>query len=321
MPGSDRTPRPLVVQTEDLDPSAAQWLRESCEVVACPFREQARLDELLQRAEGVVVRTYTTVNDRFLDRAPRLRVVGRAGVGLDRIDVAACRARGVEVVHTPDANTQAVAEYVFAMLHDAVRPRLFLGTAITQDRWTELRRELEAPNQVSELTLGILGMGRVGRRVARIAHGFDMEVLYHDLVEVPEEKRFGARPVGLDELLRRSNVFTIHVDSRPSNRRLVDRTFFERLPGHATIINTSRGFIVDDLALAAFLRDHPSAKALLDVHEPEPFQGNYPLLGLPNAHLSPHLAASTATAHQNMSWVVKDVLRVLSGEKPVYPAP
>ncbi len=321
MPGSDRHPRPLVIQTEDLDPSAAQWLRESCELVACSFREQPRFDELLLRAEGVVVRTYTTVNDRFLDRAPKLRVVGRAGVGLDRIDVAACRARGVEVVHTPDANTQAVAEFVFAMLHDAVRPRLFLGTAITQDRWTGLRRELEAPNQVSELTLGILGMGRVGQRVARIAHGFDMEVLYHDLVDVPEEKRFGARPVGLDELLRRSNVFTIHVDSRPSNRRLVDRTFFERLPGHAIIINTSRGFIVDDLALAAFLRDHPSAKALLDVHEPEPFQGNYPLLGLPNAHLSPHLAASTATAHQNMSWVVKDVLRVLSGEKPVYPAP
>jgi D-3-phosphoglycerate dehydrogenase len=116
-------------------------------------------------------------------------------------------------------------------------------------------------------------------------------------------------------------VLTIHVDSRPSNKRLVDRTYFDRLPDHTIIINTSRGFIVDDLALAAYLRDHPSAKALLDVHEPEPFQGNYPLLGLPNAHLSPHLAASTATAHQNMSWVVKDVLRVLKGQKPVFAAP
>jgi D-3-phosphoglycerate dehydrogenase len=321
MPGSDRTPRPLVIQTEDLDASAAQWLRESCEVVACSFRDQPRFDELLLRAEGVVVRTYTTVNDRFLDRAPKLRVVGRAGVGLDRIDVSACRARGVEVVHTPDANTQAVAEYVFAMLHDAVRPRLFLQTAITLDRWTGLRRELEAPNQVSELTLGILGMGRVGQRVARIAHGFDMDVLYHDLIEIPKAKRHGAQPAPLDEMLRKCNVLTIHVDSRPSNKRLVDRTYFDRLPDHTIIINTSRGFIVDDLALAAYLRDHPSAKALLDVHEPEPFQGNYPLLGLPNAHLSPHLAASTATAHQNMSWVVKDVLRVLKGQKPVFAAP
>jgi D-3-phosphoglycerate dehydrogenase len=314
-------PRPLVIQTEDLDASAAHWLRESCDLVACSFRDVEHFEPLLARAEGVVVRTYTTVNDRFLDKAPRLRVVGRAGVGLDRIDVAACRARGVEVVHTPDANTQAVAEYVFAMLHDAIRPRLFLDSAITQDNWSKLRRELEAPNQLSELTLGILGMGRVGRRVAKIAAGFGMDVLYTDLVEIPAAERHGARPVALDELLRKCNIFTIHVDSRPENRRMVGTSHFSRLQAQAIVINTSRGFIVDDLALAAFLRDNPSAQALLDVHDPEPFQGNYPLLALSNAHLSPHLAASTATAHQNMGWVVKDILRVLKGEKPEFPAP
>lgn len=313
--------RPLVIQSEDLDPAAAAWLREECDVVACHFGEQPRFGELLARAQGLIVRTYTVVNQRLLDEAPRLRVVGRAGVGLDRIDVAACRARGVQVVYTPDANSAAVAEYVFAMLFDAVRPRVFLDRALGGDEWHLARRELEAVNQLGELRLGVWGMGRIGQRVARIGRGLDMDVMYHDLRELPEEQRHGATPVDLETLLRRSDVLTLHVDARPGNRRLLDASKLAQVRDGAIIINTSRGFIVDELALAAFLRDHRHARALLDVHDPEPIVPSNPLLGLSNAHLSPHLAASTATAHQNMSWVVKDVLRVLRGERPVHPAP
>src|SRR5262249_7080379 len=169
-----RLPRPFVLQSEDLDPAAAAWLRESCDLTYCPFTDPG-FDALLAKADGLVVRTYTRVNAALLDKALRLKVVGRAGVGLDRIDVPECRRRGIEVVHTPDANTQAVAEYVLAMLLDALRPRTTIKHAVNLDQWNQMRRELTALNQLSELKLGILGLGRVGSRVARVATGVGME--------------------------------------------------------------------------------------------------------------------------------------------------
>ncbi|MFA6046152.1 MAG: NAD(P)-dependent oxidoreductase [Phycisphaerales bacterium] len=312
--------RPFVLQTEDLDAAAAAWLRESCDLVACHF-SKPEFDEQLAKAEGIIVRTYTRVDAAFLDKAPKLRCVARAGVALERIDVVECRRRGIEVVHTPDANSVAVAEYVFALLHDALRPRLFLDSHITPERWNQLRRELEAPAQFSELTLGILGLGRVGRRVARIAAGYGMEVLYHDLVRISPEKRYGAIPVKLPELMKRADIVTVHIDNRPGNKQFVNAQFLAMARPTVLLLNTARGFILDPAALAEFLKEHPGARALLDVHDPEPIGADYPLLGLPNAHLSPHLAASTAAAHVNMSWVVKDLLRVLNGEKPAHPAP
>lgn len=312
--------RPFVLQTEDLDAAAAAWLRESCDLVACHF-SKPEFDEHLAKAEGIIVRTYTRVDAAFLNKAPKLRCVARAGVALDRIEVGECRRRGIEVVHTPDANSVAVAEYVFALLHDALRPRLFLDSHITPDRWNGLRRELEAPAQFSELTLGILGLGRVGRRVARIAAGYGMEVLYHDLLRISPEKRHGAIPAKLPELMKRADIISIHIDNRAANEQFVNAAFLAMARPTVLLLNTARGLILDSAALAEFLKTHPGARALLDVHDPEPFGPDYPLLGLPNVRLSPHLAASTAAAHVNMSWVVKDLLRVLRGEKPQHPAP
>lgn len=313
--------RYLVVQAEELDAAAAAWLSYRCDLVACREERAERFDELLARAHGLIVRTYTRVGPSLLARAPHLRVVGRAGVGLDRIDVAACRARGVEVVHTPDANGQAVAEFVFALLHDALRPRLFLDRAIDAHRWNALRAELNAPNQLSEMVLGVWGLGRIGTRVARAAAGLSMSVIYHDLREIPHADRAGAQPVGRDELLARADVLTLHTDPRPSNRHLLGAQALALCKPTAIIINTSRGMIADAHALADFLRSRPASKALIDVHDPEPFDGNYPLLGLHNAHLTPHIAAATATAHANMSWVVRDLWRVLCGQPPEHPAP
>ena len=321
MPGRAPIPdRPLVLQAEDLDPCAAAWLAERADLRVCPFAADAFLP-LLAGAHALLVRTYTRVDAALLDRAPNLRVVGRAGVGLDRIDVTECRRRGVEVVHTPDANTQAVAEYVFAMLLDALRPRLFLDAPIDADRWNALRRELTAPKQLSELTLGVLGYGKVGSRVGRAAAGFGMRVLYHDLVDIPPAARHGALPVMLDSLLEESDILTLHVDSRPANRRLLDAALCRRLRPTGLLVNTSRGLVVDPAALRDHLVAHPESRALIDVHDPEPFDAAYPLLNLPNCHLSPHLAASTAAAHVNMSWVVRDVWRVLRNEPPEHPAP
>lgn len=311
---------PLAVRTEHLDAGAEAWLAERCEVVHAAADDD-RFAEIAPDIAALVVRTYTIVDDALLDRLPSLQVVARAGVGLDNIDVAACRRRGIEVVHTPDANTQAVVEYVTCLLCDALRPRVMLGEALPKSRWNEIREEICGAWQMNELVLGILGFGRIGRRVAEVAGAIGFRVIFHDLLEIPEGDRRGADAVSMDAILAESDVLTIHVDGRDANRGLLDAGMLARMKSDAIILNTSRGFVIDEPALAAWLTRNPAAIALLDVHATEPFTDDDPLLGLPNAHLAPHLASRTATAMANMSWVVKDVWRVLQGETPRHPAP
>lgn len=297
--------RPLVIQTEHIDPVCSAWLAERCEVVACPSEDAARFNELLGRADALLIRTYTQVNEAMLARAPKLKVVARAGVGLDNVDQEACAKRGVKVVSTPGANTRAVVEVVTAFMLDALRPRAFVERALDQKTWNSVRKELIAPKQLSDLTLGIIGLGRVGSGVARVGAALEMRVVYHDLLELAPERRFGATPMSFDEVVAQADVLTLHPDGRASNRHLLNAAALSKCKSDVVIINTSRGFVVDSYALADFLITHKGAQAILDVHDPEPFGPDYPLLDVPNVHLSAHIAAATATAHRNMSWVVR----------------
>jgi len=310
--------RLTVIQTEHLDAQAAAWLGERANLVVCRH-DDPQLDALLGKADGLIIRTYTQVNAALLDRAPRLKVVARAGVGVDNIDLAACAKRGVIVVNAPDANTEAVVEYVFASMFDALRPREWLTEAVDAKKWRQLRDALEAPRQLDELTLGILGLGRIGKRIAAVGAALGMKVIYNDLLNIPATLRHGARPVDRITLLRESDVLTIHVDGRPGNHGLISTGELTLMRDDVTIINSSRGFVIDPAALAAFLKGHAKAQARLDVHDPEPFGSDYPLLGLPNAHLSPHIAGRTHSAMARMSDVVHDVWAVLRGERSRYP--
>jgi phosphoglycerate dehydrogenase-like enzyme len=311
--------RPLVLQTENIDDSAGAWLAERCEIIRCSS-DDPKFNDLLLRADGLLIRTYTNVNEAMLSGAPRLKVVARAGVGLDNVDVAACARRGVTVVSTPGANTRAVVELVTAFMLDALRPRVSVTQALDKGGWAKLRKESIAPRQLCDLTLGIVGFGRVGSAVARVGAAMNMRVIYNDLIEIAASGRSGASPAELTHVLREADVLTIHVDGRASNRHLVNAGALAQCKPNVLFLNTSRGFVVDPTALASFLRGHPAAQAALDVHEPEPFGPDYPLLGVRNCRLTAHIGAATATAHANMSWVVRDLWRVLSGEAPEHPA-
>lgn len=311
--------RARVIVTEDLAPEPLDWLRSRCLVEFAPVDSRA-FAALAPNAEALVVRTYTRVNESLLANLPALRVVGRAGTGLDSIDLGACRARGVRVVHTPDANTRAVVEFVLAALLRLERPVVPLSQALSLPAWNEARRRAIAPRELAGQTLGILGLGRIGRQVARAAGALNMTVIYHDLRTIDPPHRFGAAPVGLDDLLARSDVLSVHVDERASNRDLLGAPAFAAMKPGAVFINTSRGFVVSEQALASHLHHHPQARAILDVFEPEPPPASSALFGLANATLTPHIASATARAKEAMSWVVRDVWRVLEGESPEFEA-
>jgi phosphoglycerate dehydrogenase-like enzyme len=316
-----RMPKPLVIVAEGSDPRPLQWLRERAEVVEIGGSEPG-FEEQLAKADGLLVRTYTKVNDDLLKRAHRLRVVGRGGVGLENIDVAACRRRGVEVVYTPDANTWAVGDFVYGYMLQLLRPWCFFRERVYEPaEFKQIRDRVRGP-QLNELTLGILGMGRVGRRVGHIAtHGFGMRVIYNDLLDVQPQLTFPAEAVDKPTLYRESDVLSLHVTMLPGNENLIGREQLAMMKPSAILINTARGEVLDVSALADALRERRLAGAALDVFAPEPPRPDFPLLGLENVLLTPHLAARTHTALENMSWVVRDVMAVLEGRPPQYPAP
>lgn len=314
-------PAMTVFVTEGSEPAPLAWLKQQANVVELSHEHPAFL-ERVREADALVVRTYTRVNQSLLDHAARLKVVGRGGVGLENIDIAACRRRGVEVVYTPAANTHAVGDFVFGYILQLLRPwQPFRETAYAPAEFKRIRNTVRG-RQLDELTIGILGMGRVGRRVGRIAaSGFGMRVIYNDLQDVIPKIDFPATSVDKPTLYRECDVLSIHVDGRRENRNLVGAAELSALRPTAIVINTSRGEVLDAAALAAALRENRLAGAALDVYDPEPPADTFPLLGLPNVILTPHLAARTQTALDNMSWVVRDVVAVLQGRPAEYPAP
>jgi D-3-phosphoglycerate dehydrogenase len=315
-------PKPLVLVTEGSDPKPLDWLRQHATVVECTTDDPAFAAHLAQ-ARGLLVRTYTKVDAALLAKAPNLKVVGRGGVGLENIDVPACRARGVEVVYTPDANTLAVGDYVFGYALQFLRPWNFFKDAPYDPKEFKRIRNTVRGRQLNELTIGILGMGRVGRRVGHIAaQGFGMRVLYNDILDIPANiLPFPATAVDKPTLYKEADILTLHVTMLPGNHNLIGKAQLATMKPTAILINTSRGEVLDAAALRDAIKSNQLAGAALDVFHPEPPVPDFPLLGLDNVLLTPHLAARTYTALENMSWVTRDVVEVLNGRPPKYPAP
>jgi len=309
-----------IVVTEGLSSEALEWLSDRA-IVRQVAASAPAFTDALSDATALIVRTYTTVTPAMLDRAPCLKVVGRAGTGLDNIDLDACRERGIAVVHTPAANRQAVVEYVTSIIMSALRPvPPAVPGGLDEAGWRARRAAAMAPRQVSELLVGILGFGQIGRRVAAVLEAIGARVQFHDLLDIPHEDRGGATAVSFEALLRTSDLLTVHVDGRPENRHLIGEAACGMLKPDVLLINTSRGFVIDGDALGAWIdgigRASPHGfpgRAILDVHEAEPVPADCPLLDRAEVVLLPHAASRTEAAQRGMSDVVRRVWQVLAG--------
>jgi glyoxylate reductase len=278
-------------------------------------------DVLLAEArtsEGLLTLLTDRIDQELLDVAPRLRAVSNMAVGFDNIDVAACTARGILVGNTPGVLTDTTADFAFALLMAAAR-RVVEADAFTRaGRWQTWGPGLLLGHDIHRATIGIVGMGQIGQAVARRAHGFDMRILYSEEVPRPDtEAATGARRVGLDELLRESDFVTLHVPLTAATRHLIGVAQLALMKPTAVLINTARGPVVDQRALAEALRAGRPGMAALDVTDPEPIAMDDPLLVLPNTIIAPHIASGSRATREKMAEMAADnLLAGLQGELP-----
>ncbi len=278
-------------------------------------------DELLRRiagCDGVLTLLTDRVDDGFLDAAgPGLRVVSNFAVGYDNIDVAACTRRGVVVGNTPGVLTETTADLAWALLMAAAR-RLPEGDRYVRGgSWKTWGPLLLLGPDVHGATIGIVGFGRIGQAVARRAQGFGMRILYHDLVALPASvtEPLGATFAPLEQVLAESDFVSLHVNLSEETRHLINATTLAAMKPTAVLVNTSRGPVVDQIALADALRDGVIWAAALDVTDPEPIPMDDPLVGLENCLIVPHIAsASRATRGKMAAMAAANLIAGVRGE-------
>ena len=299
--------RPRVFVTRIIPDVGLDPIRASCDLDLWTQDGAPPRSELLRRArgcDGLLTLLTDRIDDELLDIAgPELKVVSNYGVGYDNIDVPACAARGVAVGNTPGALTETTADFTWTLLLAAAR-RLAEGAAyVRAGDWTTWGPQLLLGSDVYGSTLGIVGFGRIGQAVARRAAGFGMTVLYSSrtAASAAVEASLGAHWVELDELLARSDIVTLHCPLNDETRGLIGAAALTRMKPTAVLVNTARGPVVDQAALAAALRDGVIAGAALDVTDPEPIDPADPLLSLPNCLVVPHMASASVAARGRMA--------------------
>ncbi len=305
-----------IIPDEGLDPIAA-----ACEMDLWRDELPPPRHELLRRVagrDGILTLLTDRVDDGLLDAAgPQLKVVSNYAVGFDNIDVAACARRGVAVGNTPGVLTETTADLAWALLMAAAR-RLPEGDRyVRAGKWKTWGPMLLLGPDVHDATIGIVGFGRIGQAVARRAQGFGMEVLYHDLQQLPDDvtRPLGATYLPLEELLPRCDFVSIHVNLSEETRGLINATTLSWMKPTAVLVNTSRGPVVDQPALAAALNGSVIAGAALDVTDPEPIPMDDPLVGLDNCLIVPHIAsASRATRAKMAQMAAANLLAGVRGE-------
>jgi len=308
-----------IVVSQGYQDQAITKLRRAGRVTILGSHEEAALIEAVKDADALVVRTRSPVTRTVMEAAKSLRVIGRGGVGLDNIDLDAAREQNITVVYTPHSATDAVADLAVGMMIALTRRFAWADQMVRQGRFSDAR-SAAYDREMHDLTLGIVGMGRIGRAVARrCRNGLGMTVLYNDIREAGFLD-VAASCVSKEHLYAHADILSLHVPLTSRTRHLIGKNQLKQFKSGAILINTARGPVVDNVALAAALQSGKLGGAGLDVFETEPISPPHPLLSAPNTILTPHIGARTDHGLSKMDDVVDDVLGVLDGKPPRCPA-
>jgi glyoxylate reductase len=315
---------PIIYVTRQLPDAALGLLRACGDLMVWEPDEIIPRDILLRHipeVDALLCMVTERIDEELLNHAPRLRIVANMAVGHDNVDVPALTRRRVVLTNTPGVLTETTADLTFALLLGIAR-RISEGERIVRaGLWRSWSPFSFLGHDVHHMTLGILGLGRIGTEVAKRAKGFDMRILYTNRSRNREaEERFGCVPVDLTTLLRESDFLSVHVPLTPETRRMLSMPQFKQMKPTAFLVNVARGSIVDQQALYMALRDGFLAGAALDVTDPEPIPADDPLLTLDNCLIVPHVgSASIATRTRMATLAAENIVAFLSGRRPPTP--
>jgi lactate dehydrogenase-like 2-hydroxyacid dehydrogenase len=313
--------RPRILVCKPIPPAGLDPLRETCEVDVWPGPQAMTREELLARAAGAtgVLVVGDRVADDLLDAAgPSLKGIAQFGVGYDNVDVAACTRRGIPAGNTPGVLSDTTAEVAWALLMAAARRIPEGDRYVREGRWGSGSFGDLAGVDVSGATLGIVGLGRIGQSMARLSQGFRMTVLYSQRhrADPAVERQLGATFVSFEELLERSDFVSVHAPATPETRHLIDAVALARMKRGAILVNSSRGSLVDQVALLAALDDGRLRAAALDVTDPEPLPADHPLVGRDDVIVIPHIGSNTTATRVKMGRMcATNLLAAIHGER------
>ena len=296
-----------IVISEFMDESAVAQLQAQHDVVFDPtlVDDMPRVLQLAQTADALIVRNRTQVRGELLAALARCKVIGRLGVGLDNIDVSACEARGMQVIPATGANALAVAEYVIGTAMVLLRGVYLSSAAVASGTWP--RPALSNGREISGTCLGLVGFGGIGRLTAKLAQGLGMNVMAHDpmlAADNPVWAETGVQCASFEDLLSQADVVSLHVPLTPGTANMLSAERIAGMKPGAIVINTSRGGIADERAVAAALRESRLGGAAFDVFESEPLGAGSAWEGCPNAILTPHVAGVTAESNVRVSTLI-----------------
>jgi glyoxylate reductase len=311
--------KPKVYVTRIIPEAGLSLIRELCDVTIWEDELPPPRDVILEEtreADGLVSLLTDRIDGALLDSCPRLRVVSNMAVGFDNIVLPDASERGVLAGNTPGVLTETTADFAFALLMAAAR-RIVEGVEyVRAGQWKTWGPMLLMGSDVHHATLGLIGLGRIGAEMAKRARGFDMEVLYYDVIRRPDlESDLALEYAPLEILLANSDFVSIHTPLLPETHHLMNQERFEQMKPSGILINTSRGPVVDTQALVEALQQGEIAGAALDVTDPEPLPADHPLVTMPNCIIVPHIAsASLATRGKMAEIAARNLLAGLRGE-------
>jgi len=317
--------KPKVLLTRTLHAFALNELQKRYEIFVhegkIPMPKKALLQKI-KKADALVCFPYDMINREIIEGAPNLKVISTYSVGFDHIDVKTAKEHGIKIGYTPEVLTNATADLTIALLLDLLRRVTEGDRLIRGGKWNVIFGAHDYVGvDLDGKTLGIFGMGRIGQTVAKRAHPFGIRIIYHNRKRLPRnlEEKLHAGYVSFDELIRKSDILSIHVPYTKNTNKIINGRIFQKMKKTSFLINTARGKIINEVDLVKALKSGLIAGAALDVFENEPIGKNHKLTKMQNVVLAPHIGSSTAETRKKMAEItIKNLILGLEGKKMIY---